>query len=337
MINLGRKVTIQEIAELANVSKFAVSRALSGKSGVSDKTREMILKAAGQLGYFKNEPRSHTGNLQGADLGQWSGTIVVLFPNIRYQNRNSLYWGPIFDGVSTRLNQKGLDILTLTEPTSDRVFSLLNPDAIHGIITIGTISTQILRDIKELNIPIVMVDHFDPTLHCDTIMTDNFTCMREMVTKLISKGYKSFQFVGDIDYAQSFYERWIAFRATLEQFQLELKQRSSLFGPESSIEPMVSAIPDDELPEVFVCANDKSAAHVLASLKIRGITLAQCAVTGFDNTHEMLPMLATVNINKELLGMRAVDIMLWRIANRQSNFEKTLVYEDVIIRDYNGK
>jgi LacI family transcriptional regulator len=318
------------------VSKFAVSRALSGKSGVSDKTREMILKAAGQLGYFKNELRVQPGNLQDSDPGQWSGTIVVLFPNVRYQNRDSLYWGPIFEGVSSRLNQKGLDILTLTEPTSDRVFSLLNPNAIQGIITVGTISTQILRDIKELNIPIVMVDHVDPTLHCDSIMTDNFACMKELVTKLISKGYKSFQFVGDIDYAQSFYERWIAFRAALEQFQLELNQRASLFGQESSIEQVISAIPDVELPEVFVCANDKSADHVLASLNNRGITVAQCAVTGFDNTFEMLPLLATVNVNKELMGMRAVDIMLWRISNRQSNYEKTLVYEDVIIRDYNG-
>jgi LacI family transcriptional regulator len=337
MITVRNKVTIQEIADLASVSKFAVSRALSGKSGVSDKTREMILRAAGQLGYFKKEPNLPTGELQRTyENEQLSGTIVVLFPNVRYQNKDSIYWGPIFDGVSARLNQKGLDILTLTEPTSDHMFSLLNPDAILGIITVGTISTPILLDIKELNIPVVMVDHSDPILHCDTILTDNFTCMKEMVTKLISKGYKSFQFVGNIGYAQSFYIRWIAFRAAMEEYQLEFKQRPSLIGPESEkVEQVISEIPDDELPEVFVCANDTSAHRVLETLKERGIPLARCAVTGFDNTHEM-PILATVDVNKELLGMRAVDIMQWRIANRQSSFEKTLVYADVIIREYNG-
>ncbi|UVI30234.1 LacI family DNA-binding transcriptional regulator [Paenibacillus spongiae] len=334
---MGRKVTMQEIADLAGVSKFAVSRALSGKPGVSEKTREMIQKAAGQLGYFKSTPKSRNEELRDTDSGQWSGTIVVLFPNIRFQNRDSLYWGPIFDGVSVRLNQKGLDILTLTEPTSDHVFSLLNPDAIHGIITVGTISRQILLDIKELHIPIVMVDHFDPTLHCDTILTDNFSCMQEMITKLISKGYKSFQFVGNVGYAQSFYERWIAFRATLEEFQLECKQRPELIdAEEDQVEQAIAAIPADELPEVFVCANDSNAKKVLGVLHNRGIALTQCAVTGFDNTHELIPTLATVDVNKELLGMRAVDIMLWRIANPQSSFEKTLVYADVILRDYNG-
>jgi len=331
------KVTIQEIADMANVSKFAVSRALSGKSGVSEKTRDMILKVAGQLGYFRNEPRIHSGDVRGPESGQWSGTIVVLFPNIRFQNKDSLYWGPIFDGVSTRLNQKGLDILTLTEPTSDHVFSLLNPDAIQGIITVGTISTPILLDIKRLNIPVVMVDHYDPAMHCDTIMTDNFSCMKEMMTKLISKGYKRFQFIGDIRDAQSYYERWIAFKAALDEYQLELRQRPSLLGPETEvIAKVISDIPNDELPEVFVCAHDTNAQYALEALKNRGIPLARCAVTGFDNTHDWLPTLATVDVNKELLGMRAVDIMLWRIANRQSRSEKTLVYADVIIRENNG-
>src|SRR5690606_9612411 len=172
MIRMRGKVTIQEIADLAGVSKFAVSRALTGKSGVSAQTREMILKAAGQLGYFKNnEPKSFSGELQDYNERKWTGTIIVLFPNIRYQNRESVYWGPVFDGISSRLNQKGIDILTLTEPSRDHVFSLVKPEAIQGIITIGTISTPILLEIGRLNIPVVMVDHSDPAFQCDAVFT----------------------------------------------------------------------------------------------------------------------------------------------------------------------
>lgn len=47
------KVTIQEIAHFTGLSKFAVSRALSGKSGVSEQTRDVILKAAGKLDISK--------------------------------------------------------------------------------------------------------------------------------------------------------------------------------------------------------------------------------------------------------------------------------------------
>jgi len=335
-VELRGKVTIQDIADMAGVSKFAVSRALSGKSGVSEQTRELILKTAGQLGYFKNnEPKRPAAELRDTDDRNWTGTIVVLFPNIRYQNRESVYWGPVFDGVSKRLSQKGLDILTLTEPTQDRVFALLKPEAIQGIITVGTVSTSILLDIGRLDIPVVMVDHSDPAFHCDTVFTDNFSCMKELVTKLVGKGYRKFQFVGHIGDAQSFFDRWLAYRTTLESYGIELNQDPALIGPDAAdIYRLFLKWTPAELPEVYVCANDTNAEFLIEELRKRQIEVPRdCAVTGFDNTCATHPIYGTVNMDKELLGMRAVDQLMWRILNPGSAFEKKLIYGDVIIRD----
>lgn len=328
------KVTIQEIADLVGISKFAVSRALSSKPGVSAKTREIILKAAGQLGYFKNNERFAV-ELNEYNGSLLSGTIVVLFPNIRYQNKESVYWGPIFEGILNRLNQEGLDILTLTEPSSDHVFSVLNPEAIRGIITIGSISTQILLDIGRLGIPVVMVDHVDPAFQCDTVFTDNFNAMRDIMIKLISKGYRKYQFVGNIRDAQSFYERWLAFKTTLEEHGVELNQDPLLIGPEADdIYKLFPKVPLDVLPEVFVCANDSNAVYLIDRLRECGLDVPEsCVVTGFDNTSEAHPILATVNVNKELLGRRSVDQMLWRIANGDTASERKLIYSDIIVRE----
>ncbi|OMF34707.1 transcriptional regulator [Paenibacillus sp. FSL H8-0548] len=330
------KVTIQQIADLAGLSKFAVSRALAGKTGVSDSTREMILKTAGQLGYFKSSRPSPLTQSPDHSTDKITGTIVVLFPNIRYQNKDSVYWGPIFDGISARLNQREMDILTLTEPSSDHVFSLLNPNAIQGIITLGTVSTQILLDIKKLEIPVVMIDHLDPALHADTIFTDNFTCMRELMLQLVSKGYKDFQFVGRTDYAQSFFERWIAYRSVLDEYGLTCEQDPLLTETEAELlHEVIPLAVAGSLPEVFVCANDHLASTVMHALHERGIEVPkQVAVTGFDNTDkDYSPLLTTVNVNKELLGMRAVDKMIWRIQNPQSMVEKTLIYAEVLMRE----
>jgi len=329
------KVTIQQIADLAGVSKFAVSRALSNKSGVSIQTKEMILKAAGQLGYFNQRPNYNPGEPVDEDNVMEAGTIVILFPNIRFQNHDSVYWGPIFDGISSRLNQKGLDIITLTEPSGEKVFSLLNPNAIQGIITLGLISTQILLEIKRLSIPVVMVDHIDPAYHCDSVFVDNFACMRDLMVQLISKGYKEFQFVGSIAYSPSFYERWLAYRSVLEEFQIENNQHPRLIGAEAGdqLYKVVADVADEFLPEVYVCANDFNALATIQILKEKGIPVpGKCMVTGYDNTyaHEIDPPFMTVDVNKELLGKRAVDKLLWRIANRSSNIEKTLIYGEVI-------
>ncbi|SFF28829.1 LacI family transcriptional regulator [Paenibacillus catalpae] len=330
------KVTIQEIADMAGVSKFAVSRALTGKAGVSAATREMIYKVAGQLGYFKNnEPKRFAGEMQEHVDRKRSGTIVILFPNIRYQNKESVYWGPVFDGISARLNQQGIDIMTLTEPSHDHVFALVKPEAIQGVITVGSISTPILLDIGRLNIPVVMVDHIDPAFPCDTVFTDNYSCMQNLMTKLVSKGYRKFQFVGNISDAQSYFERWLAFRTTLESYGISLNQDPLLIGPDGN--DMYKLFPQlelKELPEVFVCSNDTTAQYLVDELDKRNISVpGDCAVTGFDNTCDTHPILGTVNVNKELLGMRAVDQMLWRIANPESAAEKKLIQGDPIIRE----
>lgn len=334
------KVTLQQIADLAGVSKFAVSRALSGKPGVSPQTRELILKTAGQLGYFDRvrRPPSRVPDPVRGGESALSGTVAVLFPNIRYQNRESPYWGPVFDGIAERLEQIGLDVVTMTEPSDDDVFRVLNPTGLLGTIGVGVISTQMALGVRNKGIPIVMVDHQDPAVVCDTVFMDNFACTRELVGKLIGKGFRAFQFVGQIDYSPSFYERWLGFRSALEDFRLPFAQAPALVGDEAGypdgIRRAIEAM--ERMPEVFVCANDATAVTVIEALRARGVRVPEdCAVTGFDNTEQSAacdPPLTTVDVPKRLLGMRAVDKLLWRIRNPDSPPEKTLIYGQTVWR-----
>ncbi|ADO55948.1 LacI family DNA-binding transcriptional regulator [Paenibacillus polymyxa] len=329
------KVTLQEIADAAGVSKFAVSRALSGKPGVSEETRALLVKLAAQMGYFRSHPKMTGVEPRDTDAREWSGTVLVLFPNIRHQNRESKYWGPVFEGISERLNRRGLDMITLTEPSTDDMFSLLNPEAIKGIITVGTISTTLLLNIYRMGIPVVMVDHWDSAFLSDAVFTDNRTCMNELMKDLLCKGYDHFQFVGHIDDAHSFYERWEAFRSTLEMSGVELRQNKALiYGGAQALAEEMDKLPEDELPEVFVCANDVTASQVVEVLKGKGIDVPRrCGVTGFDDTNDQMPIYATVRVDKELLGMRAVDQLLWRIMNPNSPVEKKLLHADLLVRE----
>ncbi|WP_128101577.1 LacI family DNA-binding transcriptional regulator [Paenibacillus sp. DCT19] len=334
---MAKKVTMQQIADAAGVSKFAVSRALTGKPGVSEYTREMIVKTAAQLGYFKAEPKRYPieQSVEQDNLSDNTGTILVLFPNIRSQNRSSLYWGPVFDGISARLNEKGLDILTLTEPSSDRMFSMLNPEAIRGIITVGAISASVLLEIYRLRIPLVMVDHEEPAVHADTVFTDNVKCMRELVLMLIGKGYRHFQFAGELPDAASFRERWFGYRSVLEEMQIQSNQQPGLLGPDNDhIRKAIEEMRFEDLPEVFVCANDFTAVVVLRALKNKGIDVpGRCSVTGFDNTRAEEQIMASVHIDKEHLGKRAVDHLLWRIEHPDQPLERKLIYSELVVND----
>lgn len=338
-VSVRSKVTMQQIADMAGVSKFAVSRALAGKSGVSEQTREYIIKIAGDLGFFQASRKMLANQPFRNPDGKRAETVLILFPNIRFQNVENKFWGDIFDAISQRLQEQGLTILTLTQlSTRDSVAKLLNPDMILGVISVGIVSTQVLLEVQSMKLPLVMIDHMDTALECDSIFMDNYFMMKQLMTKLISRGYERFQFVGQPDYSYSFGERWRAFQDSLSEYHILHTQNRELMQSDTLDEfEGVLSIAVDELPQIFVCANDFVALRVYDALKERGLRIPEdCAVTGFDNTDHadrLYPSLTSIHVPKEGMGSKAVEQLLHRVGHPDEYFSKTLLMGDLVIRD----
>ena len=60
---MGR-VTMQTIADHVGLSKYAVSRSLAGKGGVSERTRKTVERAAIELGYIAPSHVGHSRTIQ---------------------------------------------------------------------------------------------------------------------------------------------------------------------------------------------------------------------------------------------------------------------------------
>src|SRR4051794_23153782 len=71
----GEPATMQDLARMAGVSVASVSRALSGKPGVSSATRSAIARLAREHGFTGNEPA------RALSTGR-TGRIAVTLPNI---------------------------------------------------------------------------------------------------------------------------------------------------------------------------------------------------------------------------------------------------------------
>jgi len=86
---MAKKITMQLIADYLGVSKYVVSRSLSGKGGVSETTRNKVLRVASDLGYL-NQKRNKTNQIklrQDLEIDR-KQTILILMQNIRYQTKN---------------------------------------------------------------------------------------------------------------------------------------------------------------------------------------------------------------------------------------------------------
>nr|WP_240353746.1 LacI family DNA-binding transcriptional regulator [Cohnella algarum] len=336
---------MQQIAERLGLSKFAVSKALSGKSGVSADTRAKIIETATQLGYFAQNRTSRARGRSAAGGERKGETVVVLIPNVRYQTRGSRYWGKIIDGIDFALEKRKLGMMLATEQGEGSLARLINPEGVLGLIGVGLISGQQLLEVRSLRIPFVLVDHEDPLVPADALFANNGEGMRRIVDYLIGEGHLRLQFVGNIRYSRSFGERWLGFRSALEEREIGGFQEPELLalaGENRSelteaLEPILRRmLGEGTLPTALVCANDSLAICAMTALMKLGASVpADCSVTGFDNIEDAAlarPPLTTVHVDKEGLGRRAVEALLRRIERPGEPRERILLTGDVVLR-----
>lgn len=342
---MAGKVTMQQIADHLGLSKFAVSKALSGKPGVSLETRERIVSVATQLGYFANKAPKNAGRKNEAAGSQTAAreTVIVLVPNVRYQTRDSLYWGRILDGITSELERRDMGMVIVTDQFKDSFANLINPAGVKGIIGVGFISSQLLLEIRSLGIPFVLIDHEDPLIPSDSLFMNNVECIRRAASYLIGCGHRKLQFVGNVRFSRSFADRYQGYRAILEEQGISLDQNEELLRLEGenrselteALEGILGRMA--ELPTAFVCANDSIAICVMTVLGRMHVEVPeQCSVTGFDNIEDAAcssPSLSTIHVHKEALGRRAVESLLRRVEQPDSPLEKILLAGDFVIRN----
>ncbi|MEK4235664.1 LacI family DNA-binding transcriptional regulator [Paenibacillus sp. FSL R5-0470] len=347
---MAKKVTMQKIADHLGVSKFVVSKSLSGKAGVNETTRERVIQAASQLGYFTQKNAfvqgvKRTPPVGGSDRNKQS--VLVLMPNIRSQTQDSLYWGKIVDGIALALDQEGLGMVIISENRADNFVNILNPSGILGLVGVGEISTSLLLEVHRIGLPMVLIDHEDPLIPSDTVFANNVDSMARLTNHLMGTGHTQMHFIGNIGFSRSFRDRWIGFRSALEEsgIRLPLEDDANLFleGVEEEVFQedfknwVMKRKKAKTLPTALVCANDKTALTVSDILKAEGLNIpGDISVTGFDNIEDAsrgIPPLTTVHVPKEAMGRAAVEKLLSRIGHPSAPLEKILIAADIVHRD----
>ncbi|QJC54531.1 substrate-binding domain-containing protein [Paenibacillus albicereus] len=287
------------------------------------------------------------GSAADVELGS---QVIILVPNVRFQTRLSYYWGRIIEGVQEELEERGIGSILITEQGTTRFASLINPRGVMGLVGVGFISYPVLLEIRNLGIPTVLIDHEEPLVPTDVLSMNNFEWMRRVANYLIGLGHRRLQFVGNLTYSRSFYDRWFGFRAMMEEHGLSTDgQHDGLLTVRGhnrsemteALEPMLQELQREErLPTAFACANDSIAICIMTILARMGVSVpGDVSVAGFDDIEDAAlssPTLTTVHVHKHDMGRRAVEALLRRVQQPASPVEKVLLTGELVIRASTG-
>jgi LacI family transcriptional regulator len=306
---------------------------LTGKSGVSEKTRRMVLEAAEQMGYLYPEGRRPKKRDN-------SGSIALIASDYAFSLIG--FFGEIYLSIEQETSKRNMNLLiqSVNQVMKDRLIlpQCVQQQTVDGILILSHISTEYINAVISTGIPTVLIDHHDPDIEADCILTNNRFGAYSAVRHLLELGHREIGYVGNIHFSPSYYERLEGYRMALEEHGLEpdpqwiikdaVEQGDYINGKLSQLKRM---------PTAWFSVNDGLGFLVHSNLQQLGYKIPDdVSVCSFDNgqlSRIAAPSITTIAINLKLFGRKAVEQLVWRMENKDEPFVEILLPTALIQRE----
>ena len=308
------RVTIEDVARRAGVSKATVSKAVNGRSDIARDTRRRVFEAIEELGY-----RPTTGRWETPRIRSLVAVLDVL---------ESPYMVNVLQGVLAAATGFHTNLIVRLAP--DRAVRVTRAAArswvaeqkeagVVGIIGVTLAQPDaVLRAAEEHELPFVMVDPVDTQdSRIVSIGSTNWAGGRSATEHLLELGHRRIAWIGGPTGSEAARERFHGYRAALDSAGVDLDQalvRRDWFAVETGLthgrELLALPLP----PTAVVAGNDEIAVGVLAAARELGIPApGQLSVVGFDDTPQatwVSPRLTSVHQPLIGMGRMAVETLL---------------------------
>jgi LacI family transcriptional regulator len=330
-------VTIQEVADLAQVSPKTVSRVINNEPRVRSDTRKRILEAIEQLNYRPN--------LNARGLASNRSFLIGLFCD-----RPGDYLSEFQAGAVERCRESSLHLmvepLDIHSPTIDRELdTLLGQLRLDGVILLPPLSDNpiVLSKLQDAAIPVVRISPKKISSSTPSIGIDDYAAARQMTAHLLNLGHRRIGFMlGRADHGAT-EQRYLGFidemRAHEAPVDTDLVQTGNFIFSDGLVcaERMLrSAAP----PTAIFASNDDMAAAAISMARKFGLSLpGQLSVTGFDDAPVatmIWPELTTVRQPVAAMARIAADLIIRHEPRRRGWPERVprhLLNHELIIRN----
>lgn len=327
-----KQVTIKDVARAAGVSYSTVSRALSGSPGISDQTRQRIVRLCHEMGYTPNV----VARSMVMKTTKLLGLIVTDISN-PFMSELAYY-------IDGQARARGYNIIlcnSLHNLEQERsLFELMIGRKVDGVILLPA-ETESYRTLSELlpRIPTVFVGENLRDAPESFVAVDNHRGAYMGVEYLYRLGHRKILYFGKRRGSSTHQLREEGYRAACEDYGLTPMCLNNTFMATSikygyQLAQQLFAQPMDYT--AIFAATDTNALGIIQAAEERGIRIPEdISLLGFDNIRDSgLPRigLTTVQQPKKLLASMAVDALLDKIENELSGYVHRVLTPGIVER-----
>ncbi|MGX8699433.1 MAG: LacI family DNA-binding transcriptional regulator [bacterium] len=349
---MSKKVTLQDIADALGISRNTVSKAINNSEGLAEATREKILQKAVEMGYKQFSYMKTLSRLvkveETAEERQreqkapaFLGEIAVL--STSYLGLSHHFSSLMLDKLQRELLPLGYAVHFHHISSEDRKARALPftfvRERVRGILCVELFDYGYGQMLSTLGLPLLFVDgpsrRSGRTLPADQLLMESVSGITRLTNLLLEKGVRRIGFIGDYEHCQSFFERYMAFRGAMLLAEVPVEERYMI--KELSVLGIFEALRKlEELPEVFLCANDFVATDALQGLHRLGKRVPEdVMLCGFDDSPEsrvFSPPLTTVHIHTQVMAYTAIQLLLSRMEEPNLDYRTVYTETELILR-----
>ena len=318
-VNAMRRVTMEDVAAEAGVSRALVSLVMRESPRVSQASREMVLEAAGRMGYRPNLMARNLASRRTMTLG-------LLLNDLHNQ-----WFAEIADGIHEEADSHGYRLILGNGRRSprhedDMLESFLSFQ-VDGIIVAGCrLAPKRIEQIGA-EVPMVSVGRALKSASVATVNSDDRLGAHIAVEHLVQLGHRNIVHV-DGGRGAGAAPRRAGYLAAMKEFGLERysKVLTGDFTEAAGVAAVERLLSSRSMPTALFTANDIAAVGALDRLEQEGLTVPDdMSIVGYDNTalaglHHV--GLTTVNQPREEMGRVAFKAMLEMLAAVHSGGER---------------
>jgi LacI family transcriptional regulator len=334
-----KKITIEDVAKRARVSKGTVSAVINAKKTVKPATRDFILEVMKELNF---RPNGVARNFKSENHDK---SIGIIIKDLTYP-----FYTSIAKGVSEYASSKGYSVIVSSSDDSHEseknLSRLFSTKDIKGIIIApiveGTAEIEHLFKLKMINYPFVLLEDVKG-IQANVVAIDNKKAIKRAVKYLIDSGHtKIVHFAGPPKSSHT-QERMEGFRYAFSESTLVF-HNDMIVSVGSHFEEYFDKTLEyfknrnrDNYPTAIVCFNDQQALAVMLALQELNIRIPEdISIIGNDDIYyaKMYPIpLTTIRAPQQEIGIMAAEILIRNIESSTiMPIERVILETEFIVR-----
>ena len=327
-------VSLKDISVRCGVSVATVSKALNGHKDVSEATKERLIKAAKEMGYFPNSQARALKTNRTYNLG-------VMFLDEAGSGLTHEFFARLLNSFKIEAEGAGYDITFINRDMGSRKMTTYehckyrNVDGV--IIACTDFSSSDVYEVINGDIPVVTIDHtFEMR---SSVLSNNEQGIEELVDYAYSMGHKKIAYIQGNRSAVA-EKRLKGFLQSMSSKGLEIKSdwiiTAEYHNPELTYKYTRQLLEGSDRPTCIFMPDDYSAIGGYNAIKDMGLIIGKdVSVVGYDGIAYatlVSPKLTTYAQDTEKIGVAAARKLVALIEEPQTTFHEVITIGGSLVK-----